>query len=112
MAAPLAPDWLPEFEQAWKVFLARDVGHALMERLRAIEYHVALAACKAGSAHAAGSALGWTECRQWLESISRSSARQSDGPSRAGADLAQTESQNLLDTQPLGEAELCERLSP
>lgn len=89
----------------------RDVGAALMERLRAVEYCSAIAACKNGNPHAAGVAHGWTECRQWLESISQSSARQSDGLS-GGADQPQTETVLDHDMQPPGEAELYERYSP
>lgn len=105
-AAPEAPQWFPECEQAWKTFLATNAGLTLMGRLRAVECQVAIAACSnpMNTVHAAGAANGWTECRQWLESLSRSSTRNQGGP-LAEADLPDH------DVQPPAEAELYERFS-
>lgn len=116
-AAPLAPEWEPAHQAAWSSFLYNTAaGVALMGRLRAIEALTAVQACaktipSAERHHAAGRANGWTECRLWLESLSRSSRvtdEQEQAQPSAGAETADTNN----DKQAPGEAQLLERLSP
>jgi hypothetical protein len=99
-----APDWLPENRAHWNAFLNSPTGLVLMARLRAVQGQVATTACADAfhTQHSAGTANGWNECRQWLESLSRSSRVIEEAK----------DSQKSTDSQSPGEASLAERLSP
>lgn len=112
-AAPtiLAPDWLPGHQGSWNLFLRSPAGVVLMARLKAVAHQVSVVACKDSfhTSHSAGTANGWNEAVQWLESLSRSSRVIEDSTAEAVPQPG-TESQN--DTPAPGEELLRERLSP
>ena len=96
-AVPVAPDWTPVDQGHWQHFLASNTGKSLWARLRAVELVNALEAVQLSSNvdHSAGKAAGFVECRQYLESLSRTSCV-------TGDDRPPTE----------GESALLERISP
>lgn len=98
IAAPgLAPDWLPEFQGAWQVFLREPAGQALMARMRSVSALVARKACADvfHTSHSAGVARGWDEATQWLESLSRTSDRAKNAESTEAGEGA-TDLRELL----------------
>lgn len=79
-----------------------------MARLTAVTNAVAAQACGDvfHTQHSAGTAHGWNECRQWLESLSRTSRVTDAPPSQVN------EANNQTDKQASGRDELLERYAP
>ena len=105
-----APDWRPEHQTAWRTFLASPAGTTLRLRGRAIQFHTATQACQDvfHTSHSAGSAKGFGECLDWLDSLSRASTRSNDDSLSGGTEG----SEKTNDATPSGETVLRELLSP
>ena len=106
-AAPVAPDWTQADMGAWQRFLGSDVGQRLWARFRAVEFRNYQTGCNDSmfSAHSAGRAKGFSDARDWLESLSRTACVTADSPS---GELPETHDM----PGPDGEAQLHERYSP
>lgn len=65
------PDWHPGHRDAWNAFLRTPTGQVLMGRMRGLQGAVATRACADvfHTSHSAGTANGWHEALQWLESL-------------------------------------------
>lgn len=76
----------PESALAWTVadvlnlrkFLQSDTGAKLLQRARAMEYNIAVNACRDAvhTAHSAGMAAGVSDTVQWLQSLAGEEMRQ------------------------------------
>jgi hypothetical protein len=75
IAAPVAVDWTEGHKLALATFLSSPVGLDLLMRGRAVAALLGAKACADvfHTSHSAGTAHGFNECLQWLESLSRSS---------------------------------------
>lgn len=98
-AFPIAPDWTELHQRSWAQFLSSETGQAMWARLKAVEADVSARAVQdpMHTAHSAGRAAGFADCRTWLESLTRACR-----DSQAQQDAEQVE----------GEPEFSERLSP
>lgn len=77
--------------QALRTFLAGPTGATLLRRGRAVHYDTAARACADlfHTQHSAGVAVGFGQCLDWLEKLSRSCrGLQDDGPASRGTDTA------------------------
>jgi hypothetical protein len=66
---PQPNDWTAGDCVALKNFLKSEVGHALMQRARAMEFNRAVTNAAAGTNHAAGITTGINQTLNWIESL-------------------------------------------
>jgi hypothetical protein len=95
----VAPDWSMQDMGFWRHFLFTPTGRRLQARLLRVAYANAIQGCQDAmhTTHSAGKAAGFSECWQYLESLSRSAS-----------DSAET----MNARTPEGEPSLREVLSP
>lgn len=107
------PLWGCEEAKATAAFLNSTAGQLFSKRVRSVAGYVAIEGAKdrVNTIHSAGVSAGWDECVRYIhslatcqEAISRVSGEQDNG--NAGRSSVNDRH------QPLGEAELLERLSP
>lgn len=98
--------WSSEAKTALIDFLRSYGGKALMARARHIQHQLLVGV--AGSSYVPNptAARHWCECLDWIESLSRASARSTEAPPTSADNSSET------DTPSPGETMLRERLSP
>lgn len=111
-AAPILGDWTKMDMENWKRFLNGETGQKLVERLRAVEYSLAVANAgnTSNTVHAAGLTTGYNHCFRHITSLSAVCADSqtpnegTPGEASANETAAQKEQREL--------AELIGRMSP
>lgn len=92
---PVVGDWHPSDRDNLNRFLESRTGKKLIERGRAVEYATSVAACadKISQGHSAPRAAGFSDCLNWLLSLSVAASAKPQIDSRAQGDAQPIESE-------------------
>lgn len=102
----VSPEWAAEHQNGLVDFLRSPAGKAMLHRGRVIQHTLLVGDIDTQTPANPIAARTWCECLDWMESLSRASARSTE------ANPASADNSSETATQPEGDTVLRERLSP